>query len=206
MTVVVTESGLTIPLIVAYTEHGAAGSASTVCCCCRRDEVEDPEMAETLVEYAKAGERGLSYKEDDEEGSDPVRLSAPSGALRGDQSGDPEPVEGYADLNSPEAEQRYEDEQDEDVKASILQYELAHKNRAWAQWRPRGPRLPFDQTVTHGLAAPILLAGRPADISLAPIAPHLSHDTSQAITQHPELRSRLLLRVLIPVCRWDAKC
>jgi hypothetical protein len=141
MTVVVEREGLTIPLIVAYTEHaGRQVPLNQSVVASVGDEFEDSQMSETLLEYAKAGERGLSYKADSGEGSDPVRLSAPSGDLRGDQSGDPEPVEGYADLNSPDAEQRYEDEQDEDVKASILQYELAHKNRAWAQVASAGAK------------------------------------------------------------------
>jgi hypothetical protein len=130
MTVVVTESGRTISRIVGYSEvMGRQIPLRQSVVAVEGMRFNDSEMADHLVEKAKAGERGLAYEEDDEAVAEEDEPAPAVASVEDDR----EPVEGYANLNSAEARQRYESEEDESIKSKILEYEASHNNRAWAQ-------------------------------------------------------------------------
>lgn len=120
MAVKVTEAGRTISLIVArQTINGREFPIRKSQVASVGDVFPDEQVSGTVLQYAKDGERGLEHVSDSELNT------------QNDQQ-DPEPVSGYNDLNSADAEAAYNDA-DDATKAQILEYELAHKSRAWAE-------------------------------------------------------------------------
>lgn len=134
MSVKVTEAGRTISLVVARQEiNGRMFPIRKSRVAAVGDTFPDDQVNDSVLAYAKAGERGLEYVEDGASSSDDTSTNGGGDGNPQTSTGadDPEPQPGYDALNSGDAEKAYNDAEG-DVKQAILTYELAHKNRAWA--------------------------------------------------------------------------
>lgn len=130
MAVKVTEDGRTISLVVArQMVNGREFPIRKSVVAVEGAVYPDDEVGDHVVQYAKNDERGLTYVSDSELESNEKGTSSSS------SESSAEPFEGYDELSSAEAGERYETEQDPAVKKAILDYELAKpgRKRGWVE-------------------------------------------------------------------------